>query len=99
MTVLNRDDPDWFWVLRHCDSSEGFVPSGFVYPGHVLNSYATAGTTTTVTTSISGEANIGKELVHRKKLLNAKYIHHSFSRESHQLVHFHQVEAMVLYRW
>lgn len=55
VTVLNRDDPDWFWVLRHCDGNEGFVPSGFVYPGHVLNSYATTGTTTTTTTSGSGE--------------------------------------------
>ncbi|CAB0038196.1 unnamed protein product [Trichogramma brassicae] len=40
VTVLNRDDPDWFWVLRYCDGSEGFVPSGFVFPGHALNSYA-----------------------------------------------------------
>ncbi|XP_058794719.1 SH3 domain-containing protein Dlish isoform X1 [Phymastichus coffea] len=55
VTVLNRDDPDWFWVLRHCDGNEGFVPSGFVYPGHVLHSYATTGTTTTTTTSVSGE--------------------------------------------
>lgn len=51
VTVLNRDDPDWFWVLRHCDGNEGFVPSGFVYPGHVLHSYATTTTTTTTTTT------------------------------------------------
>lgn len=55
VTVLNRDDPDWFWVLRHCDGNEGFVPSGFVYPGHVLNSYPTTNTTTTTTTTVSGE--------------------------------------------
>lgn len=51
MTVLNRDDPDWFWVLRHCDGNEGFVPSGFVYPGHVLHSYTTATTTATTATT------------------------------------------------
>ncbi|KAK2583007.1 hypothetical protein KPH14_009052 [Odynerus spinipes] len=51
VTVLNRDDPDWFWVLRHCDGNEGFVPSGFVYPGHVLHSYATTGTTGTTAAS------------------------------------------------
>ncbi|XP_043525890.1 SH3 domain-containing protein Dlish [Frieseomelitta varia] len=53
VTVLNRDDPDWFWVLRHCDGNEGFVPSGFVYPGHVLHSYATTTTTTTTTTTVA----------------------------------------------
>jgi hypothetical protein len=59
VTVLNRDDPDWFWVLRHCDGNEGFVPSGFVYPGHVLHSYAAANTTATTATTntASGEAH------------------------------------------
>lgn len=31
VTVLNKDDPEWFWVLR-ADGQEGFVPAGFVYP-------------------------------------------------------------------
>ena len=31
MTVLNSDDPDWFWVSKF-DGHEGFVPSGFIYP-------------------------------------------------------------------
>jgi hypothetical protein len=31
VTVLNADDPDWFWVRRY-DQQEGFVPSGFIYP-------------------------------------------------------------------
>jgi len=31
VTVLNSDDPDWFWVKRY-DQQEGFVPSGFIYP-------------------------------------------------------------------
>ena len=31
MTVLNSDDPDWFWVSKF-DGQEGFVPSGFIYP-------------------------------------------------------------------
>lgn len=61
VTVLNRDDPDWFWVLRHCDGNEGFVPSGFVYPGHVLHSYGTAATTaittTTTTTTVSADSH------------------------------------------
>lgn len=31
VTVLNSDDPDWYWVARY-DQCEGFVPSGFIYP-------------------------------------------------------------------
>ncbi|XKL62925.1 hypothetical protein PGB90_002758 [Kerria lacca] len=35
VTVLNREDPDWFWIIRS-DGQEGFIPSGFVYPAEVL---------------------------------------------------------------
>lgn len=31
LTVLNKDDPEWFYVVRS-DGQEGFVPSAFVYP-------------------------------------------------------------------
>lgn len=31
VTVLNREDVDWFWIVRS-DGQEGFIPSGFVYP-------------------------------------------------------------------
>lgn len=37
VTVLNREDPDWYWIVRS-DGLEGFVPSGFVYPADVLQS-------------------------------------------------------------
>lgn len=38
VTVLNREDPDWFWIVRS-DGQEGFIPSGFVYPAdNVLQS-------------------------------------------------------------
>ena len=37
VTVLNKDDPDWYWIIRS-DGQEGFVPSGFVYPADVLQS-------------------------------------------------------------
>lgn len=39
VTVLNREDPDWFWVLRS-DGQEGFVPSAFVYPADMIESHA-----------------------------------------------------------
>ena len=31
LTVLNKDDPDWHWVVRN-DGQEGFVPAAFIYP-------------------------------------------------------------------
>lgn len=31
VTVLNCDDPDWYWVSKF-DGREGFVPAGFIYP-------------------------------------------------------------------
>ena len=31
VTVLNQDDPDWFWVQRS-DGEEGFVPSTYLCP-------------------------------------------------------------------
>ncbi|KAK2715461.1 SH3 domain-containing protein Dlish-like [Artemia franciscana] len=35
VTILNREDPDWFWILRD-NGQEGFVPSAFVYPADAL---------------------------------------------------------------
>ncbi|OTF76616.1 hypothetical protein BLA29_015169, partial [Euroglyphus maynei] len=35
ITVLNKDDQDWFWVIRS-DSQEGFVPVSFTYPIDLL---------------------------------------------------------------
>lgn len=36
VTVLNREDHDWFWIVRS-DGQEGFIPSGFVYSAeHIL---------------------------------------------------------------
>ena len=29
ITVLNKDDSNWFWVMRH-DAHEGFVPSIYI---------------------------------------------------------------------
>lgn len=31
VTVLNKEDKDWYWVVRS-DGLEGFVPTAFVYP-------------------------------------------------------------------
>jgi len=39
ITVLNKDDPDWFWMVRS-DGQEGFVPSAFVFP--LINQQSTS---------------------------------------------------------
>ncbi|EAA11721.5 AGAP005616-PA [Anopheles gambiae str. PEST] len=40
VTVLNREDPEWFWIVRS-DGQEGFIPSGFVYPAeNILQGHA-----------------------------------------------------------
>ncbi|XP_030381244.1 SH3 domain-containing protein Dlish [Scaptodrosophila lebanonensis] len=31
VTVLNREDSDWSWIMRS-DGQEGFVPANFIYP-------------------------------------------------------------------
>lgn len=42
VTVLNREDPEWFWIVRS-DGQEGFIPSGFVYPAeHFMQATAKA---------------------------------------------------------
>lgn len=45
--VLNREDPEWFWIVRS-DGQEGFIPSGFVYPAdNVLQGNAKSSTLAT----------------------------------------------------
>lgn len=58
-TVLNREDPEWFWIVRS-DGQEGFIPSGFVYPAdNVLQESAKAAqaTATAAATTNSPAAN------------------------------------------
>lgn len=43
VTVLNHEDPDWFWVLRS-DGQEGFVPSAFVCPAVADSAQESQGT-------------------------------------------------------
>lgn len=62
VTVLNREDPDWFWIVRS-DGQEGFIPSGFVYPadnvlqGGVQKTNVTAQETSGVTNIVNHSNN------------------------------------------
>lgn len=39
VTVLNKEDPDWYWIVRS-DGHEGFVPSAFVCPTDLVQGKA-----------------------------------------------------------
>jgi len=41
VTVLNKDDPDWYWIVRS-DGQEGFIPSGFVCPADMIQGMHTS---------------------------------------------------------
>jgi SH3 domain len=60
VTVLNREDPEWYWVVRS-DGSEGFIPSGFVfvYPGENILQANKNGTTNGSTTQPLNQHNGG----------------------------------------
>ncbi|CRL08534.1 CLUMA_CG021235, isoform B [Clunio marinus] len=70
VTVLNKEDPDWYWIVR-TDGQEGFVPSAFVYPAenilqnqdtphNPINSMTSQSTTATAMKNVNNNSsNIG----------------------------------------
>lgn len=56
VTVLNREDPDWFWIVRS-DGHEGFVPSGFVYPADVIQGHLNENANASATASGGTQVN------------------------------------------
>lgn len=75
VTVLNREDADWFWVQRY-NGHEGFVPSAFIFPADVINSHAQSpevsseaqSVTTGATTTLRQEATSQKPLASSKQV-------------------------------
>ncbi|XP_065222110.1 SH3 domain-containing protein Dlish-like [Planococcus citri] len=59
ITVLNREDPDWYWIIRS-DGQEGFVPSGFVYPADVLQNHLNQSNQITASTAIPYNSKVSK---------------------------------------
>jgi hypothetical protein len=58
VTVLNKEDPEWYWIVRS-DGQEGFIPSGFVYPAeNILQSVDTLGSNSAVNNSSSNGGNL-----------------------------------------
>ncbi|PSN34887.1 SH3 domain-containing protein Dlish [Blattella germanica] len=56
VTVLNREDPDWYWIVRS-DGQEGFVPSGFVYPAHVIQGHLNQSNNQNVNNNFASPSN------------------------------------------
>jgi len=56
VTVLNREDPDWYWIVRS-DGQEGFVPSGFVYPAHVIQGHLNQSNNQNISNSFASPSN------------------------------------------
>ena len=54
VTVLNSDDPDWYWVSKF-DGQEGFVPSGFIYPLDAIQRQREFPVYVTVSSYMSGQ--------------------------------------------
>lgn len=46
VTVLNKEDSDWYWVRRVYDPDEGFVPSRFICPYEQVRSVLDKGNST-----------------------------------------------------
>jgi len=63
ITVLNKDDPDWFWVVRSVDGEEGFVPSGFVFPLNFIK-----GNSSTSPSSVGGGVRKGNNIGNSNQL-------------------------------
>lgn len=67
VTVLNREDPEWFWIVRS-DGQEGFIPSGFVYPAdHFLQANAKVASLTLPpqahTPNLNANPNVGQTAI------------------------------------
>ncbi|XP_064082814.1 SH3 domain-containing protein Dlish-like isoform X2 [Macrobrachium nipponense] len=98
VTVLNREDPDWYWILRS-DGQEGFVPSGFVYPADVIQDHLEQGGATTGAGGVgvmggSLHGNLGSMAAHQ--LGYGASQHHGNPGNSDDL-RFHGSELVMLY--
>lgn len=64
VTVLNKDDVDWYWVRRDCDQAEGFVPSRFICDYDQVKSILNKGNST-VTMKSSNPVDCHTYINHR----------------------------------
>ncbi|KAK6641818.1 hypothetical protein RUM44_013535 [Polyplax serrata] len=82
VTVLNREDPDWFWIVRS-DGQEGFVPSGFVYPADVIQGHLAEAANANAPASASGQGGY----------TNGTYV----AQQNTEDLKYHGTELVMLY--
>ncbi|KAL0266475.1 UNVERIFIED_CONTAM: hypothetical protein PYX00_008995 [Menopon gallinae] len=82
VTVLNREDPDWFWIVRS-DGQEGFVPSGFVYPADVIQGHLNESVNSTAASAGAAQLNYA----------NGSFMGHQTSED----LKYHGTELVMLY--
>ncbi|CAM1293160.1 Uncharacterised protein g655 [Pycnogonum litorale] len=103
VTVLNREDPDWFWIVRS-DGQEGFVPSAFVYPADAIRDHLTTnqGNQGTVSVQNPGLNSANLSQINQLSTQSSGNIHHANnvnipSSASDDLGRFHGSELVMLY--
>lgn len=69
ISVLNREDPEWFWIVRS-DGQEGFIPSGFVYAADNVLHENSKLSGNGVTTSSSGPQSLGNSALNNNNSNN-----------------------------
>lgn len=89
VTVLNREDPDWFWVLRS-DGQEGFVPSAFVCP-------AMADTVQESQSAMHGSLQPGGNAGHASAHTNGHHGNVANATATTEELRFHGSELVMLY--
>ncbi|XP_054262369.1 SH3 domain-containing protein Dlish isoform X3 [Macrosteles quadrilineatus] len=84
VTVLNREDPDWYWIVRS-DGQEGFVPSGFVYPADVIQGHLN---------QMNNNQNVNNNTHNAASAANAP---HHLTTATNDDLRYHGTELVMLY--
>lgn len=64
VTVLNKEDDDWYWVRREYDSFEGFVPSKFICDNEQVKSIQNKGSTLNKGSTVTMKSSQGNHDYH-----------------------------------
>ncbi|KAB7504614.1 hypothetical protein Anas_08409 [Armadillidium nasatum] len=95
VTVLNREDPDWFWVVK-ADGHEGFVPSGFVYPADVIQDHLQPGVNSHGV-NVNHQGNMVGGVMNSHQGGYGGPQHHHLGSQNNEDIRVHGTELVMLY--